>query len=166
MALEYLKLNEHNSVRVPSADLHKQVSAILQGVGTPEAHAEITAKILTSASVRGVDTHGVGNVVRYSEQIENGTYTSPQVIEVISETETTALLSCGNGLGFVAAYQGMNMSISKAAEHGLGMATIRDGHHIGMVGYYPMMALEHDMIGMAMTNAQAEPSYRPILPMC
>jgi len=30
-----------------------------------------------------------------------------------------------------------------------------------MVGYYPMMALEHDMIGMAMTNAS--PSVRPAL---
>ena len=75
VALERLKLNETNSVRIPAADLHKQVSAILQGVGTPVDHAEITAKILVSASLRGVDTHGAGNVVGYSRAIENGTYT-------------------------------------------------------------------------------------------
>ena len=132
MALEYLKLDESNSIRISAEDLHKQVSAILQGVGTPKDHAEITAKILVSASLRGVDTHGVGNAVRYSVSIEDGTYTIPQTVEVISETETTALLSCGNGLGFVAAHQGMEMSIAKAREFGLGMATIRDGHHIGM----------------------------------
>ncbi len=156
-----LKLNDTNSIRVPAADLHRQVSAILQGVGTPVEHAEITAKILMSASLRGVDTHGVGNAVRYSQSIEDGTYTVPQTIEIISESDTTALLSCGNGLGFVAAHRGMEMSIEKARNFGIGMTSIRDGHHIGMVGYYPMMALEHDMIGMAMTNAS--PSVRPAL---
>ncbi|MDA1280507.1 MAG: Ldh family oxidoreductase [Chloroflexi bacterium] len=159
--LENLKLDDSNSIRLPAADLHRQVSAILQGVGTPPEHAETTAKILVSASLRGVDTHGVGNVVRYSQSIEDDTYTVPQIVETISETDTTALLSCGNGLGFVAAHHGMEMSIAKAREFGIGMVTIRDGHHIGMVGYYPMMAADEDMIGMAMTNAS--PAVRPAL---
>ncbi len=161
LALDYLKLNDSNSIRLPAEDLHKQVSAILQGVGTPAEHAEITAKILVSSSLRGVETHGVGNAVQYSEAIENGTYTVPQTVEIITETDTTALLSCGNGLGFVAAHQGMEMSIAKAKKFGIGMTTIKDGHHIGMVGYYPMMATAEDMIGMAMTNASR--SVRPAL---
>jgi LDH2 family malate/lactate/ureidoglycolate dehydrogenase len=161
LALDYLKLNDSNSIRVPAEILHKQVSGILQGVGTPEVHAEITAKILVSSSLRGVETHGVGNAVRYSESIEDGTYTVPQTVEIITEPDTTALLSCGNGLGFVSAHQGMEMSIEKARKFGIGMTTIKDGHHIGMVGYYPMMATSQDMIGMAMTNASR--SVRPAL---
>jgi len=161
VALDYLKLNDFNSIRIPAEDLHKQVSAILQGVGTPVEHAEITATILVSSSLRGVETHGVGNAVRYSQSIVSGEYTVPQTVEVISETDTTALLSCGNGLGFVAAHQGMEMSIEKSRKYGLGMTTIKDGHHIGMVGYYPMMAVAEDMIGMAMTNASR--SVRPAL---
>jgi LDH2 family malate/lactate/ureidoglycolate dehydrogenase len=161
VALDYLKLNDFNSIRIPAEDLHKQVSAILQGVGTPVEHAEITTTILVSSSLRGVETHGVGNAVRYSQSIVSGEYTVPQTVEVISETDTTALLSCGNGLGFVAAHQGMEMSIEKARKYGLGMTTIKDGHHIGMVGYYPMMAVAEDMIGMAMTNASR--SVRPAL---
>ncbi len=161
MALDFLKFTDENSIRVPAPDLHKQVSAILQAVGTPADHAETTAKILTKASLMAVDSHGVSNVVRYSRSIESGEYTVPQTVEVISESDTTALLSCGNGLGFVAAHQGMEMSIAKAKKHGVGMATIRDGHHIGMVGYYPLMAVQEDMIGMAITNAS--PAMRPAL---
>ena len=161
LPLQNLKLNEFNSTRIPHSDLLKQVSVILRGVNVPEEHADITSKILVSASLRGVDTHGVGNAVRYSIAIEKGEYTIPQSIEIISETDTTSLLSCGNGLGFVAAYKGMEMSISKAKDFGIGMTTIKDGHHIGMVAYYPMMALTHDMIGLAMTNAS--PSVRPAL---
>ena len=116
LPLQDLKLNEFNSTRIPHSDLLKQVSVILRGVNVPEEHADITSKILVSASLRGVDTHGVGNAVRYSIAIEKGEYTIPQSIEIISETDTTSLLSCGNGLGFVAAYKGMEMSISKAKD--------------------------------------------------
>ena len=161
MALDFLKFTDENSVRVPAPDLHKQTSAILQAVGTPEDHAEIVAKILTKASLMAVDSHGVGNTVRYSQSIASGEYTVPQSVDTISESDTTALLDCGNGLGFVAAYRAMEMSIDKAKKHGVGMVSVRNGHHIGMVGYYPLMAVEQDMIGMAVTNAS--PAMRPAL---
>lgn len=161
MALDFLKIPDDNSVRVPGESLNKQVAAIFEAVGTPARYAQITADALTSASMRGVDTHGVTNVVRYTESILDGTFKSPQEIEVISESDTTALLSCGWGLGHPAAHIGMEMAMDKASEHGVGMSTIRDGHHIGMVAYYAMLALDRNMIGMAMTNAG--PAVRPAL---
>ena len=161
MALEFLKIPDDNAVRVPAESLRKQVADIFEAVGTPTKYARITADALTSASLRGVDTHGVTNVVRYTESILDGTFKSPQNIDVISESDTTALLSCGWGLGHPAAHIGMEMAMDKAAKHGVGMSTIRDGHHIGMVAYYAMLALERDMIGIAMTNAG--PAVRPAL---
>tara|TARA_B100000470_G_scaffold218134_1_gene203226 strand:- start:2012 stop:3085 length:1074 start_codon:yes stop_codon:yes gene_type:complete len=156
-----VKLDESNSIRVPAEDLRRQLSLIFQAVKTPENHADIAAKVLVSASVRGVDTHGVSQVIGYSEAIESGFYTVPQQTSVINESETTALLSAGNGIGLVSAYEGMEIAIHKAHEYGLGMVSIRDGHHVGMVAYYAMMALEQDMIGMSMTTAT--PSVRPAL---
>jgi len=61
-----VKLNEFNSIRVPAEDLQKQLPAIFKAVGTPADDSEVAAKVLVSASVRGVDTHGVSNVVGYS----------------------------------------------------------------------------------------------------
>jgi len=159
MALALLNIPEQNAVRVTADALQRQVVAILQAVNVPDDHAQITAEILTAASLRGVDTHGVGNVVGYVQAIENGVYTIPQAVEIVAESATTALLDCGNGLGFVAAHRAMELSIAKARQHGVGMATVRNGHHIGMVGYYPMMAVAQDMIGMAVTNASR--SMRP-----
>ena len=161
MALDFLKIPDDNAVRVPAEPLRQQVAAIFGAVGTPTRYAQITADALTLASLRGVDTHGATNVVRYTESILEGTFKSPQEIEVISESDTTALLSCGWGLGHPAAHIGMEMAMDKAAEHGVGMSTIRDGHHIGMVAYYAMLALDRDMIGIAMTNAG--PAVRPAL---
>lgn len=120
----------------------------------------VAAEILTAASLRGVDTHGVGNVVGYVQAIEQGVYTIPQTVEIVSESTTTARLDCGNGLGLVAAHRAMELAIAKARQQGVGMATVRNGHHIGMVGYYPLMAVAQEMIGMAVTNASR--SMRPL----
>jgi hypothetical protein len=88
----------------------------------------------------------------YVQAIEHRVYTIPQSVEIVSESATTALVDGGNGLGFVAAHRAMELSITKARQQGVGMATVRNGHHIGMVGYYPLMAVAQDMIGMAVTQ--------------
>ncbi|HRW07747.1 MAG TPA: Ldh family oxidoreductase, partial [Caldilineaceae bacterium] len=159
MALKFLTIPEQDAVRIDADPIRRQVAAILQAANVPEPHAQITAEILTAASLRGVDTHGVGNVVGYAQAIEEGRYTIPQSVAIVSESATTALLDCGNGLGFVAAHRAMTLSIAKAKQHGIGMVSVRNGHHIGMVGYYPLMAVAQEMIGMAVTNASR--SMRP-----
>ena len=159
MALKFLNIPEQDAVRVDPQAIHDQVVSVLQAVNVPNDHAQITAEILTAASLRGVDTHGVGNVVGYVQAIEDGRYTIPQTVETVAESATTALLDCGNGLGFVAAHRAMQLSIAKAKQYGVGMVSVRNGHHIGMVGYYPLMAVAQDMIGMAVTNASR--SMRP-----
>lgn len=161
MALDFLHLPEDSSIRIPHQAIHAQIVSILESVGAKQHHAQVTADALTLASLRGVDTHGVTNIVRYTEAILDETYTCPQNIEILSESDTTALITCDNGLGFPAAHEGMQIAMQKASKHGLGMTTIRDGHHIGMVAYYAMLALEKDMIGIAMTNAG--PAVRPAL---
>lgn len=157
---DFLQIPEQDAVRVRPEALRQQATALLQHLGVPERDAQITADILVYASLHGVDTHGIGNLLNYCQNIENGVYTIPQRLEIVSESETTALLDCGNGLGFVAAHRAMEISIEKARAYGVGMVTVRNGHHIGMAGYYPMMAVAEDMLGFAVTNATA--SMRPL----
>ena len=161
MALDFLQIPEDRSVRVERGDAHAQVIALLTTAGVRTRYAEITADALICASLRGVDTHGLTNVTRYTNLVLDGAYNRDQEVRVLNESPTTALLTCDDGLGFPAAHIGMEIAMDKAAEFGLGMSTIRDGHHIGMVGYYSLLPLDRDMIGMAMTNAG--PSVRPAL---
>src|SRR5258708_22748674 len=55
----------------------------------------------------------------------------------------------------------MEIAIDKARLTGVGMVTARNSHHFGIACHYAMMALPHDMIGVAMTNAapQVVPTY-------
>ena len=160
MAFDFLQVPEQEAVRVSASAIQRQTEALLQALAVPAEHAQIVAEILTFASLHGVDTHGAGNILNYCQAIEQGVYTIPQRLAIVSESETTALLDCGNGLGFVAAHRAMELSIEKARAYGVGMVSVRNGHHIGMAGFYPMMAVAQDMLGIAITNAA--PSMRPL----
>ncbi len=59
------------------------------------------------------------------------------------------------GLGLVVAPEAMNVAISKAKQVGTGWVSVKNSNHFGIAGTFAMMALEHDMIGIAMTNASA-----------
>jgi LDH2 family malate/lactate/ureidoglycolate dehydrogenase len=49
----------------------------------------------------------------------------------------------------------MQVAIDKAKQAGTGWVSVQNSNHFGIAGYHAMMALQHDMIGMAMTNASA-----------
>jgi LDH2 family malate/lactate/ureidoglycolate dehydrogenase len=47
----------------------------------------------------------------------------------------------------------MEMAIQKCAAVGSSCVVVRNSNHFGAAGYYAAMALEHDMIGLCLTNA-------------
>ena len=53
----------------------------------------------------------------------------------------------------------MEMAIEKAREFGIGMTVVRNSTHYGIAGYYPLMAIKEDMLGITGTNAR--PSIAP-----
>ncbi len=119
----------------------------------PPSDAEITADVLVSASLRGVDSHGVARLRRYVQGLQDGLMLAHAQERVITETNATALIDAGGGLGQPVSYRAMQHAIEKAADHGVGLVAVRNSNHYGIAGYYAMMALPHDMIGMSLTNA-------------
>jgi LDH2 family malate/lactate/ureidoglycolate dehydrogenase len=51
------------------------------------------------------------------------------------------------------------MAIDKAKKYGMGMVAVRNSSHFGFAGYYPLMAVRENMIGITGTNAR--PSIAP-----
>src|SRR5690606_32317407 len=109
-----MRVRTEDALFVDASALREQVAAIYIARGAPEADARVVAEILVTADLRGVDSHGVLNTVRYVGEIDAGNYTVPQAIEVVTETSSTAVLDCGNGFGFVGAHRAMALAIEKA----------------------------------------------------
>lgn len=122
-------------------------------IGCSEAHAETATKALLSADLRGIDSHGVARLSGYVRLWEAKRVNATPAIKVIHETPSTAVVDGDSGLGLVIAPFAMQIAIEKAKQVGTGWVSVQNSNHFGIAGYHAMMALEHDMIGMAMTNA-------------
>jgi L-2-hydroxycarboxylate dehydrogenase (NAD+) len=139
--------------RISHTVLNGYVAQLLVELGVREEHARITAEVLISANLRGIDSHGVARTRRYVQGLRDGVMVAEADIQVVQETPVTALLDGGAGLGQVVGVQAMRLAMEKALAAGVGFVSVRNSNHYGIAGYYSMMALEEDLIGISMTNA-------------
>lgn len=127
--------------------------AIFQKIGCNDQHAETAARALLSADLRGIDSHGVARLSGYVRLWEVKRVNASPDIKIIHETPSTAVVDGDAGLGLVIAPYAMEIAIKKAKQAGTGWVSVQNSNHFGIAAHHAMMALEHDMIGMAMTNA-------------
>ena len=139
--------------RVPLAELQRFVVEVLASVGVPDDEARIVADVLTSADVRGVDSHGVARLSRYVECIESGKIARRAEIKVLSAWPAIARLDGGGGMGQVVGYRAMQRCLDMAERAGMASVSVTHSNHYGIAGYYAMMALPRGMIGISLTNA-------------
>ncbi|MFQ5860563.1 MAG: Ldh family oxidoreductase [Dehalococcoidia bacterium] len=162
MVLEYMKVPEEEAVYVGHPELKALVSAVFQRLGMPQEEADIAADVLVLADLRGVDTHGVSHNprVNYVPGLREGRINPRPQVRIVRETPATALLDGDRGMGHVVAYRAMEVAIRKAREAGGAFVSVRNSTHLGMAAYFAMMALPHDMIGIAISNSP--PSVLPL----
>ncbi len=124
-------------------------------MGCSDAHAATAAKALVAADARGIDSHGVARLSGYVRLWEVKRVNATPNVRVVHESPSTAVVDGDSGLGLVVAPFAMQEAIDKAAQCGTGWVSVKNSNHFGIAGYHAMMALPHDMIGIAMTNASA-----------
>lgn len=124
-------------------------------MGCPEADAQLATNVLLSADLRGIDSHGIARLSGYWRLYEAGRINPKPNVRVVHETPSTAVVDGDKGLGLVVAPKAMQVAIDKATNVGSGWVSVKNSNHFGIAGYHAMMALQHDMIGWAMTNASA-----------
>ncbi|MAT41152.1 MAG: malate dehydrogenase [Anaerolineaceae bacterium] len=136
-------------------DLYDFMVRFFVKLGVPQDRAEITAEVLQAADLRGVNSHGMIRLhTYYGSRLQKGLIDPLAEPEIIRESVASIAIDGKNGLGQVVAKQAMQACIKKAENSGIAMVTVNNSNHYGIAGYYAMIALEHDMIGISLTNAQ------------
>jgi L-2-hydroxycarboxylate dehydrogenase (NAD+) len=135
------------------ADLRNFSLAVFQKIGCPDDQAKLATEVLLSADLRGIDSHGIARLSGYVRLWEAKRVNATPDIKIIHESPSTAVVDGDGGLGLVIAPYAMEVAIRKAQTAGTGWVAVKNSNHFGIAGYHAMMALPHDMIGMAMTNA-------------
>ena len=125
----------------------------LEKVGVPKEDAMITARILVATDLMGIDSHGVAHLANfYVTRINNGAINVTPNIKITSNAPSTAILDADGALGFVAGHRAMNEAMDRAEKNGSGFVSVVNSTHFGAASAYSTMALERDMIGVAMTQ--------------
>ncbi len=127
--------------------------AIFEKIGCPSQQAVQATDVLLKADLRGIDSHGIARLSGYVRLWKKNRVNSSPDIRVLHESPSTAVVDGDAGLGLVVAPYAMEIAIEKARKVGTGWVAVNNSNHFGIAGYHAMMALPHDMIGVAMTNA-------------
>ncbi|ANI89263.1 malate dehydrogenase [Arachidicoccus ginsenosidimutans] len=135
--------------------LYQFTFSVFKKIGCSDEHATIASKALLSADLRGIESHGIARLSGYVRLWETGRVNANPDIKIIHETPSTAVIDGDKGLGLVVAHYSMQATIDKAKNVGTGWTSVKNSNHFGIAGCHAMQALEHDMIGIAMTNASA-----------
>jgi L-2-hydroxycarboxylate dehydrogenase (NAD+) len=133
--------------------LLKFTAEVLVKMGFQPAEAAECAKVFLAAEIRGFATHGVIRLGDYYKLWEAGRINTNPNVRIVHETPSTAVVDGDSTIGMISAKFSMELAIQKAKNVGTGWVSTRNSCNFGIAGYWAMMALEHDMIGITMTNA-------------
>ena len=140
--------------------IEKFTVEVMVKAGIPREDAKIISDVLIQADKFGIDSHGVNRLKSiYLDRIKDGILNPVTNYTIAKESPATAVIDGNNGMGHVISYKAMKLAIEKARKYGMAMVTVRNSSHYGIAGYYALMAIRENMIGITGTNAR--PSIAP-----
>jgi LDH2 family malate/lactate/ureidoglycolate dehydrogenase len=143
--------------RVPAPELTRLCGAIFERCGMDTPDATLLGEHLVQADLRGVHSHGVLRVPEYVKKLttsgQGGGVNPRGRPHIVREDGACIVIDGDNSMGQIGARFAMNRAIEVAQSTGIAAAAVRGSNHCGAMASYAMLALPHDMIGLATTNA-------------
>ncbi|GAB4410582.1 MAG: Ldh family oxidoreductase [Anaerolineae bacterium] len=145
-------------IRVPVDALEDFTYRAFRAMGLSEDEARRCTRGLIESELHCLPGQGQGvrRLPVYYERIKNGWIVPGAPFEIVKETPALALVDGHNGLGSVIAQKAMELAVQKAKISGVGTVVVRNSTHFGSSAVPARIALEHDCIGIALTNAGPE----------
>lgn len=142
-----------DSQLISTQSLTQVCQRILQHQGVPSDDALYVAETLVDADLRGIHSHGTLRLARYVRELRDGITNPRPHITVLDEGAAFARVDGDGGMGQLVGRRAMGVCITKAQTAGTATVTACRSRHFGTAGAYAGMALEVDLIGLAMTVA-------------
>lgn len=140
-------------LRIMPDEAARFASALFRAKGVSDVDADIAARCLVRADLRGVDTHGIVRMPGYLERIDKGLVNPAPELKFERVAPGAARLDGQNGLGFVIATRAVTEAIDIARDTGVGLVGICNSTHYGMGATYLLQAVEAGYLAMVFTNA-------------
>src|SRR3989475_12760177 len=124
MILERFKVPQKDQVLVSEAALRRTVTQIFEKLGVSPDDAADAADVLTMTDLRGVETHGVSNMLRaYVRDYKAGKLDPRPGWRIVRESPGTAVIDAERRLGIVVGPKASRLAIATARAGGGGVGT-------------------------------------------
>ncbi len=151
--LDRFKVPEDIAIRINPDDMRTTVENMFRKLGMTAADARQSADVLLYADIRGIDSHGVSNMMRaYVAWFQGGILNPVPTCKIMKETGAIVTVDCDQGLGLAVGPPVMDMAIERARTYGIGVGIAYNAGHYGAAAYHAHKALPDDMIGISMTT--------------
>jgi len=142
----------YRSVTVDHLRLRRVIMALLRRAGSSAREAKACADHLVEANLKGHDSHGVGMIPAYVNNLLGGRLNLNQHIRVVKDGGSTAVVDGRLGIGQVVAMEATELAIARARKHGVAVVALRNAHHIGRVGTYGERCAAAGLVSLHFVN--------------
>jgi hydroxycarboxylate dehydrogenase B len=147
--------------KIQASELATRVAALFVAAGTDAPRAQTVASNLVMANLSGHDSHGVGMAPRYCDAIAEG-YLKPQAdMRVITDAGAMLGLDAQCGYGQVVGEQAMHLAFERVEQHGSCIMSLAGAHHLGRIGHFAEMAVEHGYVALHFVSVWARAIVAP-----
>lgn len=139
--------------RIFPEKLTKFCVAALTEAGLKPQDALVVADVLVMTDTWGTFSHGTAALANYVNTMKIGGINPTAAPEVIAGGPGWAVVDGHSSMGMLGSSMATNLAIEKARENTISWVGVRNSSHFGAAGYYANVAARHNMIGIAMSNA-------------
>ncbi len=148
-------------VLIHAAPLRRFVQTVVAAGGSAAAEAEAVAHNLVESNLTGHDSHGVGMLPRYIDNLLAGGLVANQSLRVVAEQGSLLTLDGQAGYGQVMGRQAMERGIALARRHGVAVVGLANSHHLGRIGAWAEQCLAAGLVSIHFVNVISEPVVAP-----
>jgi uncharacterized oxidoreductase len=126
--------------------LERFTGTIFQAAGAPADLADRVAEVLVENNLAGHDSHGVLRIPEYIRSIHDGEIVATARPEILSETDTTALVTGNWALGQVTGAYAADLAIAKAKQHKVAAVSVVQASHTGRLAAFTDRAARQGVV--------------------
>lgn len=143
--------------RILETDLTSFTIKVLESLGASKDRAELTAKVLVGADLRGIQSHGVAGGTGLLEIINRIDVINIKEIPIVKKTDGMAIatIDANGGLGASAGMDAVNLAATLASKHGIGKVHVYNSNHVGALCVYVEELLKRGFAARSTTTSGA-----------
>ncbi|HVE48171.1 MAG TPA: malate/lactate/ureidoglycolate dehydrogenase [Casimicrobiaceae bacterium] len=147
--------------RIPATTLADFGERMFIALGCTAAEAKQIADNLVQANLVGHDSHGIGLLPQYVDNVRGGHALPGQRATLVVDAGSLLSLDGGKGFGQVIGEAAMDLAIERARAHGCAVVGLSNTHHLGRIGHWGEQCASAGFVSVHFVNVLSRPLVAP-----